>query len=250
MNKQESFDIIAQTLPFAINGYYVTKEKAWAELNENEKNGLKKILKPYIEQGYFQDDDLVKACFTCLFRAIKIWVRNSEIEHKQQKQYLEENFQSTEILDLIGMFKAKEFQMAEFFSVKGEKIRLNGIGATQLLEKLFYYFEEFEPDENTWYGRDANHFALSLIKDYYNRDLANKAKKRHYKKKVDFDEYHRRAVVAICKQLHKFLVNYSSLVPKGNKTSNDELRLIIDFLKLTKLKELDDLATLRRLIDR
>lgn len=267
MSKPVYFFPILMTLPFAAAGYDEIDPKkrheilvkaglkdfspnVWEDLNEIEKNGLKKILKPHFDKNQIEDHDLVEYCLTCLFRAIKIWITTSGNKYKVKKPYFEGvGLQAKEIKDLIELLRAKELKKAEFYLKNDKKITFKGY-SLYLLEVFFIHFEKFKWNKRNLYTKDKFVFALNELKGYYDAGLSQIAEKRQYKKKMDFDEFHRVTVRNICKQLHIFLVKYSSLVPKGNKTSNDELRLIIDFLKLTKLEKFDDLGTLRSLIVR
>jgi hypothetical protein len=249
VSKLNHFFVIAETLPFALSGYYSTGEKAWANLSATEKNGLRKILKAHIGKSHFEDDDLVEYCLTCLFRAIKIWVKDSSSIYNDTEQYQKDTVQSKEIKLLIEMLWENKFQKAHFYTLNGKKVTLQGVSSTFLLQSLFFYFESLERPAEEAVNRGS--LTLSIIfqlKMLYQADLEKKANKRAYNKKVTYDEFYRNNVKAICKQLHKFLVKYSSLVPDGKLTTNEELRLISDFIRLTKLDNFENLESLRSFI--
>ena len=89
-----------------------------------------------------------------------------------------------------------------------------------------------------------------FAKNKYKEELKSSVKKRKYKRQLSYDEYHDKIVKNISKEIHSFLKNNSTMIPKGSKASNHELNLIMKFMSLTKLHEFEEIQEVRNWIFR
>lgn len=253
------FMFLRDNLPTAMWGYYPARNTKH-EVTDLERKKVKKILEPF--NHYFLNEEIIETCFVCLLRALKAKNERLHFEYEKSLNLRKAPLEDLELEKLVKKFTDRndlkdpfsidELENVEFKFKSKDKIILKGYFADFLFEMLFRYYDSL--DVNIMGHKDTS---LSLngilyLKSRYNEEISNKKKKskRNYKKKYTSDEYHEMTVKSICKELHNFLKINTQIIPKGSQTSTNELKLISDFISLSKLENIDSIEVLRNWITR
>lgn len=252
---KDLFDIIRFDLQSAIEGFYPKKGDA---ISGNEALKILDILRPYILK-FDKDIDVVKL-FCILFTAIRIKKKKASHSFKLFQSAKVNEIQVEKFNKLIRYFSNREtiepfrtsndLKSAEFTFKDGQKVKLTGNNTDFFFEFVFRMLDKLNPNSKDWIVEKTPIELDGFL--YFQKIFKQKSGsgKRQYKRDLTRREYDEFVLRQLTKDIHNFILKYSTIIPTGKKTTNSELRLIQAFIEVSDYKNDFELSQLRNWIVR
>ncbi len=247
------FDILRHDVQFGIAGYYAAIED---HPTEKQKKIISDILKPSIEKGKI--DTSAINLFYILFASLRIIKRKSSHSYKLEKVAKLNAIPVSEIIQIATIMEKRKsdflnitkdsIKVVKFSFYNGKTIVMKGSMTDFLFEMVFAMLTRMDDSRLVNIPIELDGFLH--FRRQYQRILSKG--KRGYNKgetftKKEFDNY---TMKKACKDLHNFFYKYTSLIPHGQKTANEELRIIQQFLSLSDYNADLEINTIRNYIIR